>query len=377
MTSERAYWLAWSQISGVGAVTLQRLQHHFPSLEAAWKANQWELQGVTGIGKKNLQPILEQRSRLTPEQILVEHEAKNPQFWTPADTDYPRLLLETPTPPPVLYYRGKINAAEMEGTQPLISIVGTRSPSDYGRKWTKKITTALVKHGYTIVSGLAAGIDAIAHQSCLDAGGRTLAVLGTGLDITYPQENRQLYQQVEQQGAILTEYPIGTKPDRGNFPARNRIVAGLSRAVIVTEAPEKSGALITARYANEFGRDVYVLPGSLDNKNAIGCLGLLNHGANVILSEGHLLEMLGTMPQLDLFEETPPSLPEMAPELKELLSAMAAPVPNGNIAPEPTAFDVIVQAVSQGPNQVAAGLLELELLGLISQVPGMRYQRLQ
>ena len=368
MISERAYWLAWSQISGVGAVTLQRLQQHFPSLEAAWQASQWELQGVSGFGKKTIQQIIEQRSRLTPEQILVEHEAKNPQFWTPADTDYPRLLLETPTPPPVLYYRGQINAAEMQGTQPLISIVGTRSPSEYGRKWTKKITTALVKHGYTIVSGLAAGIDAIAHQSCLEAGGRTLAVLGTGLDITYPQENRQLYQKVEQQGAILTEYPIGTQPDRGNFPARNRIVAGLSRAVIVTEAPEKSGALITAKYANEFGRDVYVLPGSLDNKNAIGCLGLLNHGANVILSEGHLLEMLGTMPQLDLFEETPPPLPEIAPELKELLSA---------ITPEPTAFDVIVEAVPQAANDVSARLLELELLGLIVQVPGLRYQRLR
>jgi len=368
MTSERAYWLAWSQISGVGAVILQRLQQHFPSLEVAWQANQWELQAVAGLGKKTIQQIVEQRSRLTPEQILVEHEANNHQFWTPADTDYPRLLLETPTPPPVLYYRGTINAAERQGTHPLISIVGTRSPSEYGRKWTKKITTALVKHGYTIVSGLAAGIDAIAHQSCLEGGGRTLAVLGTGLDITYPQENRQLYQKVEQQGAILTEYPIGTQPDRGNFPARNRIVAGLSRAVIVTEAPEKSGALITARYANEFGRDVYVLPGSLDNKNAIGCLGLLNHGANVILSEGHLLEMLGTMPQLDLFEETPLPLPEIAPELKELLSA---------IAPEPTAFDVIVEAVPQAANDVSARLLELELLGLIIQVPGLRYQRLR
>lgn len=367
MISERSYWLAWSQISGVGAVTLQRLRDRFSSLQLAWEASPRELQAVAGIGQKNLQQILEQRSRLTPEQLLVEHEQNNPQFLTPADANYPRLLLETPTPPPILYYRGNLNATEMQGSQPLISIVGTRSPSDYGRKWTKKLTTTLVKHGYTIVSGLAAGIDAIAHQSCLEAGGRTLAVLGTGLDITYPQENRQLYQKVEQQGAIFTEYPIGTQPDRGNFPARNRIVAGLSRAVIVTEAPEKSGALITARYANEFGRDVYVLPGSLENKNAIGCLGLLNHGANVILGEGHLLEMLGTMPQLDLFEETPLPLPDLAPQLKEILSAIAA---------ESTAFDVIVQTVPQTANEISAGLLELELLGLISQLPGMRYQRL-
>jgi len=366
MTSERAYWLAWSQISGVGAVTLQRIKQQFPSLEAAWQASKWELQQISGIGNKNIQQILDQRSRISPEKILADHLLDNPDFWTPADTDYPRLLLEIPSPPPVLYYRGKINPQEMQGTQPLISIVGTRSPSEYGKRWTQKITIALVKHGYCIVSGLAAGIDAIAHRACLDAGGRTLAILGTGLDIAYPPSNRQLYQAIAQQGVLLTEYPVAAQPDRGNFPARNRIIAGLSRAVIVTEAPEKSGALITARYANEFGRDVYVLPGSLDNQSAIGCLGLLNRGANVILSEGHLLEMLGTMPQLDRLAEAAP-LPDIDPNLKEILSA---------IAPEPTPFDLIVQNVPQEANAISAGLLQLELLGLISQAPGMRYQRI-
>ena len=367
MESERAYWLAWSQVSGVGAVTVQRLNKHFSSLKKAWEASQQELQQVSGLGKKNIQQIIEDRSRLSPETILSEHLKTNPKFWTPADDQYPCLLLETPSPPPTLYYRGIIDPQEMQGTRPLISIVGTRSPSEYGKKWTQKLTASLVKHGYTIVSGLAAGIDAIAHRSCLEAGGRTIAVLGTGLDITYPQENRKLYQKVEENGAILTEYAKGTPPDRGNFPARNRIVAGLSRAVIVTEAPERSGALITARYANEFGRDVYVLPGSLDNKNAIGCLGLVNRGANIILSEEHLLEMLGTMPQLDLLPEKTAPDPEIAPELKEILSA---------IAPEGTAFDLIVENVPQNPNSIAAGLLQLELLGLISQLPGMRYQRI-
>ncbi|MFP4132775.1 MAG: DNA-processing protein DprA [Halothece sp.] len=367
MTSKRVYWLAWSQISGVGAVRIQALRKHFLSLEKAWSASKQELKEVSGLGKQSVEQIIEQRSRFSPEQILAEHQKNNPNFLTPADPDYPQLLLETTAPPAVLYYQGQLNAQEMQGKHPLISIVGTRSPSDYGKKWTKKITTALVKHGYTIVSGLAAGIDTEAHRSCIEAGGRTLAVLGTGLDITYPSENHQLYQQVTQQGAILTEYPRGTKPDRGNFPARNRIVAGLSRAVIVTEAPQKSGALITAKYANEFGRDVYVLPGSLDNKNAIGCLGLLNSGANVILSESHLLEMLGTMPQLDLFEENKPPSPEIPSELQEIWSA---------IAPEPTPFDLIVQTVNQDANSISAGLLQLELLGLISQAPGMRYQRL-
>lgn len=369
METERQYWLAWSQVSGVGAVTLQRLKTHFSSLETAWNASKNELQQVSGLGKKNVPEIWEARSRISPEETFREHKKKNPHFWTPADPEYPPLLLEIPSPPPVLYYKGKIEPKEMQGTLPLISIVGTRTPTEYGKKWTQKITTALSKHGYTIVSGLAAGLDAIAHRSCLEAGGRTLAILGTGLDITYPQENRKLYQDVEENGAILSEYPVGTKPDRGNFPARNRIVAGLSRAVIVTEAPPKSGALITAKYANEFGRDVYILPGSLDNKNAHGCLGLLNHGANVILGEEHLLEMLGTIPQLDLFQEnTVPPLPDIEPALKEILSAIAI---------EPMPFDLIVQNLSQEPNQVSAGLLQLELLGLISQLPGMRYQRLR
>jgi len=368
MSSEQAYWLAWSQISGVGAVTLQRLQKHFSSLEKAWYASQQELQQVAGLGQKSLQQILEQRSRLSPETLLTDHLKTNPQFWTPADPNYPRLLLEIPTPPPVLYYQGQIDPKEMQGTQPLISIVGTRSPSDYGKRWTQKLTSALVKHGYTIVSGLATGIDAWAHRSCLEAGGRTLAVLGTGLDTVYPPQNRELYQAIQEQGAILTEYPVGTKPDRSNFPARNRIIAGLSRAVIVTEAPDKSGALITARYANEFGREVYSLPGSLDNQNAIGCLRLLNQGANVILSTNHLLEMLGTMPQLDVVNDATPPLPDIDPNLKEILSA---------IAPEPTAFDVIVQTVQQDANSISAGLLQLELLGFISQAPGMRYQRVR
>lgn len=366
---ERKYWLAWSQVSGVGAVMTQRLKKHFLSLEKAWYASEQQLKQVSGLGKKSLQSILEQRSLLSPDQILTEHLKKNPQFWTPVDADYPRLLLEIPSPPPVLYYQGKINPKEMQGTQPLISIVGTRNPTEYGKKWTQKISEGLTKHGYTIVSGLAAGIDAIAHQSCLKAGGRTLAVLGTGLDITYPKENRFLYQEIQANGALLTEYPVGTQPEKGNFPARNRIVAGLSRAVIVTEAPQKSGALITAKYGNEFGRDVYVLPGSLDNKNAIGCLGLVNRGANVILSVEHLLEMLGTIPQLDLFQDTvSPPLPNLEPELKEIYSAIAI---------EPTSFDIIIQTVSQDANQVSAGLLQLELLGLISQAPGMRYQRVQ
>ena len=216
------------------------------------------------------------------------------------------------------------------------------------------------------------GIDTQAHQGCLEAGGRTIAVLGTGLDVVYPLSNTYLYKQIQEQGLILSEYPANTKPARSNFPQRNRIIAGLSRAVLVMEAPNKSGALITARLANEFCRDVYALPGSLDNPNSIGCLGLLNRGAHVILSEGHLLEMLGAIPELDphsALEKPLPALPvpTLEPALAKVLDAIAF---------EPTSFDIIVQQAALEAGSVSSALLQLELMGLVSQAPGMRYRKL-
>ena len=366
---ERAYWLAWSQITGMGPVTLQRLHRHFGSLAEAWQAKPETLRAVEGFGPQTLEIAVVGRSRLHPEELLQQHQEKNPRFWTPADADYPRLLLEIPNPPPVLYYRGQVQPQENQGIVPAIAIVGTRDPSDYGRRWTRKISTTLAQSGFTIVSGLADGIDTEAHRSCLDVGGRTLAVLGTGVDVVYPPRNQNLYEQILPQGLVLSEYPAGTQPDRAHFPQRNRLIAGLSRATLVMEAPTKSGALITAHLANDFGRDVYVLPGSLDNSRSIGCLGLLSKGAQVILSEGHLLEMLGTMPQLYRAQPQLPvqqPLPDLAPELQQVLAAIAS---------EPTSFDLIVQQVNLAAGAVSSALLQLELLGLISQVPGMRYQR--
>jgi DNA processing protein len=167
------------------------------------------------------------------------------------------LLIEIATPPPLLYFRGEVELAENLGETPLVAIVGTRQPSEYGIRWTRQISTALAKNGFTVVSGLAEGIDTETHTAALKAGGRTIAVLGTGVDVIYPAKNQQLYKQILSAGLVLSEYPAKTPPDRTQFPRRNRIIAGLSRAVLVMEAPLKSGALITANYANEFGRDVY------------------------------------------------------------------------------------------------------------------------
>lgn len=370
MLEESAYWLAWSQIPGIGAISIKRLQQHFSNLATAWKANANQLLEVEGLGQQTVKVVLETRSLINPEKLLQQHQQQNPNFWTPADTEYPRLLLEIPNLPPVLYYRGKVESPENLGIKPLVAIVGTRDPSDYGKKWTRKISTALAKNGFTVVSGMAEGIDTEAHQACLEAGGRTIAVLGTGVDMIYPPRNRNLYNHIINQGLVVSEYPSGTQPNRAHFPQRNRIIAGLSRAVIVMEAPTKSGALITANVANEFCRDVYVLPGSLDNHKCHGCLGLLSKGANIILNEGHLLDMLGTIPQLDkveqleLFSQT--SAPYLEPELAQVWQVISS---------EPTAFDIIVQKTGLAAADVSSALLQLELMELISQLPGMRYQR--
>lgn len=370
---ERAYWLAWSQVERVGPVLLRRLQQHFGTLAEAWKASATQLKQVEGFGYQLAGVVVAARSHINPEQLLEQHTAKNPHFWTPADTDYPRLLLEIPSPPPVLYYRGQVQNEENQGIKPMVGIVGTREPTEYGKRWTRKISMALARHGFTVVSGMAAGIDTEAHLGCLEVGGRTLAVLGTGVDLVYPPRNRNLYEQIQQQGLVLSEYPAGTQPNRVHFPQRNRIIAGLSRAVLVMEAPSKSGALITAYQANEFCRDVYVLPGRLDDEQSKGCLGLLSRGAHVILNEGHLLEMLGAIPQIDsvvqlpLFaQEQPTAVPQLEPELAKVLQALPS---------EPTPFDVIVQQTGMDAGAVSSALLQLELMGLVSQLPGMHYRR--
>ncbi len=367
MEQEQAYWLAWSQIKGIGPISLNKIYQHFGSLQVAWQAQKIALGEIDGLGYKAIDAIVQQRSSLDPKVLLANHLQHNRQFWTPADSAYPRLLLETPSPPPLLYYLGTVKSAENRGIEPTIALVGTRNPTEYGKRWTKKITQALVGHGFCIVSGMAAGIDTVAHRSCLEANGRTIAVLGTGVDLVYPYSNRSLYHQLATQGLIVSEYPAGTPPERGHFPARNRIIAGLCRAVIIIEAPQRSGALITGRFANDFGRDVYVLPGSLDSPQSKGCLALLNSGAHAILGIEQLLEMLGTMPCLDRLQTKSKPIPQLKPQLERIYKLIDR---NG------VALDTIVERTGSGRDtgEILAALSELELLDLVTQLPGMRYQ---
>jgi DNA processing protein len=392
MSQERIYYLAWSQVSGVGPIIVDRLQQHFGSLEAAWTADERALLAIDGIGMQSVIKTIETRAKIDPQKLVAEHAIDNPNWWARIDADYPRLLSEIPSAPGILYYRGQAAIAENHGNLPTIGIVGTRAPSDYGIRWARKISTFLAKKGLTIVSGMAQGIDTEAHSACLEAGGRTIAVVGTGVDIVYPPRNQDLAAQIEQHGLIVSEYTAGTPPDRSHFPARNRIIAGLSRVTIVIEAPTKSGALITAYQANDFGRDVYVLPGSIDNPNSLGCLGLLSRGAQPILSLDHLLELLSSIPQLD------PSTSKQLEFLSDVQISQGEVVNSGALSPklaiptpplvppdlqqiwlivtdEPISFDEII-AKSQLPiAAVSSILLQLELLGFVTQLPGMRYQR--
>jgi DNA processing protein len=378
LTSERAYWVAWSQIPGVGPILLKRIHAHFQGLAAAWAAPAADLMQVQGVGLLLAETIGQVRSHCSPADLLAQHETQSPNFWTPADPDYPALLWEITDPPPILYYQGPLRLNSLSSLS--VGIVGTRDPSDYGSRWTRRLSQYLARQGCVIVSGLADGIDTQAHHSCLQAAGHTVAVLGTGVDLVYPRRNQALHTDIAMTGLLVSEYPNGTPPDRSHFPRRNRIIAGLSRAVLVTEAPSRSGALITAYLANDYGREVYALPGSLDNSRSQGCLALIAQGSQLILGEEQLLQALGALapPSESSFPaiahtpitdtpgpETLPAIHLESP-LQEIFQA---------IADEPIALDNLVQDTQIDTGTLLSSLTQLELLGLVEQLPGMRYQR--
>lgn len=371
---ERSYWLAWREVAGIGPVLLHRIRQIFGDLGLAWDADAVALQAVDGIGSQRAQKIVIERRSLNPDFILEQYQQYNPHFWTPTDLGYPALLKEIPDAPIVLHYRGNPELLDTLKTHPGIGIVGTRKPGKYGSIWTERYSKVLSEHDFTILSGLAEGIDAIAHEACLNANGKTIAVLGNGVDQVYPLCNRKLYDRIAEKGLLLSEYPAGTRPDRNHFPARNRIVAGLSRAVLVMEAGMQSGSLITAGQANEYGREVYALAGNLDSDQMQGCIHLISQGAQILPRPETFLEMMEIMPktiapvidsnqletQLTLLQST------LEPSLLILVETI---VKLGNNAP----IDLVIETTGLSTSEVSSGLLQLELLDVVTQGPGMRY----
>lgn len=281
---ERNYWLAFSSFPGVGPIKFKKLLKELKTAKKAWNSNQID----KILGQKLTIELTEFKKRYSVELYSRELKKRKVRFLTLNDKEYPKLLAQIPNPPFVLYIRGKIDF-----DLPSIGIVGTRKITSYGREVTSLFASELSLNGFTVVSGLALGVDAQAAKSTLDVKGKTIAVLGCGVDCVTPLENEALYNSIVQHGgAIVSEYPLGYPPTLGSFPSRNRIIAGLSQGVLVTEGAEDSGSLITADYALKFKRPVFAVPGPITSTLSKGPFKLISKGAKLVTSPNDILKEL-------------------------------------------------------------------------------------
>ena len=355
--NDKKYWIGFNLIKGIGAVRMQGLVAYFGDLETAWRADPADL-AQAGLGAKLVERVLGARKQVDLDQVWTKIEAQGIHILTWADDAYPSRLKEIDQPPPVLYIRGEYLLDDVFA----VAIVGTRKVTPYGRQVTEEIASFLAANGITIISGLARGVDAIAHQTALKAGGRTLAVLGSGVDKIYPPEHRMLAEQMMTRGAIISDYAVGTPPDASNFPPRNRIISGLSLAVVVIEAAETSGALITAEFAAEQGREVFAVPGSILAPQSKGTNKLIQNGALPLLTPNDLMQALDLtrIGEKKMVRKLVPSDETEARVLDVL-------------GPEPVHVDEIRSLANLPIEKVSATLALMELKGLVRQVGGMNY----
>jgi DNA processing protein len=354
-----AYWIAFNRVRGIGPARLRALLDAFGSIEEAWHAPADKLREV-GLDRRSLANMIEARGSLDLAAELGRLRAAGVSALTWEDPGYPARLLTISDAPPVLYVRGQLRPEDDWA----VAMVGTRQATVYGREAARHLAGDLASAGVTIVSGLAVGIDAEAHRAALDAKGRTIAVLGCGIDIIYPWENRKLAEEIAARGVIVSDYAFGTKPEANNFPPRNRIISGLSRAVVVVEAGERSGALITARFAAEQGRDVLAVPGSIFNRSSQGANMLIREGARPVLSANDVLEELDMGAVVEQAEaRTLLPADETEALVLQYLSA------------EPMHVDDVRQASGLPIATVSSTLALMELKGLVRQVGGMNYVR--
>lgn len=278
---ERDYYLAFSLTNGIGPKTFGLLIKYFKTAKKAWKAGTKELK-IAGLGEKTLQKLEKNRSEFSLNDYTEKLKHKNASFIALCDKEYPKLLKSIENPPIVLFVKGDISKINFEKA---LGIVGTRKITNYGREITKLFSFDLALNGFTIVSGLAMGVDALAAQSAIEANGKTIAVLGNGVDLCFPSSNEWLYDKIlEGNGLIVSEFPLGQSPTQGSFPSRNRIIAGLSLGVLVTEGAKDSGSLITADYAFKFNRKVFAVPGPITSSLSVAPLKLIEKGAKLVTS---------------------------------------------------------------------------------------------
>lgn len=287
MNSDLAYWVATSAMPGVGTITFNYLLKYFKTLKKFWEADEGEIDRLQ-VGEKTRKSILSFRKSTDPSVYLQKVYERGIKVVSLTDTGYPGNLRQISDPPSVLYFRGEIKPEDNLA----VAVVGSRNATVYGKDVTQKLVFQLVKQGLTIVSGLARGIDSVAHRTALEAGGRTIAVLGCGVDLVYPPENKNLAQEIVKNGAVVSEFPLGFPPIAPNFPARNRIVSGLSLGVLVTEGAVDSGSLITAGQAAEQGREVFAVPGPINSKMSEGTNKLIKEGVHPTTEVADLLEIL-------------------------------------------------------------------------------------
>jgi DNA processing protein len=358
---ELAYWVAFSRILGIGPIRFKLLLDYFhEDVAAAWKAGSKEL-AQAGLDARTIDGFLKQRATINPHQELEKLERLRISVITLKDKDYPQLLTEIINAPPVLYIAGTF---KKEDDRFALGVVGTRKVSSYGRQVTEQFARELAEGRVTVVSGLAHGIDTIAHTATLDAGGRTIAVLASGLDTIYPADNVGLARRIvtSGQGALITEFPLGVKPDSRNFPARNRIISGLSLGILVTEAPKQSGALITANFALEQGRDVFAVPNSIYSPGSVGVNKLIQDGAHLVTNVQDILMALNLfmVPQQ---VEMQTALPDNSEE-RTLLALLSH---------DPRHIDEIIRESGLPTTTVSSTLMTMELKGMIRQFGGMQY----
>ncbi|HTX90166.1 MAG TPA: DNA-processing protein DprA [Anaerolineales bacterium] len=355
--SEKRYWVGFNLVKGIGAVRLQALRDHFGDLALAWQAPQDALQAA-GLSPKLAERVVQVRAGLDLDRFMEQVAAQKITVLTWEDDAYPPRLKEIDQPPPVLYVRGELTDEDAWS----VALVGTRRISAYGRQVTEQLAGFLAANGISVISGLARGVDAVAHQSALKAGGRTIAVLGSGVDRIYPPEHAQLAARMIEHGALVSDYAPGTPPDASNFPPRNRIISGLAMAVVVVEAGETSGALITAQFAVDQGREVFAVPGNILAPQSKGTNRLIAQGARPLLDARDLLEVLN-LTRVTQQREIRRALP--ADDVEEKLLSV--------LSHEPLHMDEIRNQTGLPIERVSATLVMMELKGLVRQVGGMNY----
>ena len=353
----KAYWIGFNKIRGIGYVRTKKLIDFFGDLESAWTATESSLVEA-GLGLKLVREFLDARKSIRLEAELEQIQAKGIQILTLDDIGYPQKLLTIEQPPPVIYVKGCLE----ESDDFSVAIVGTRNTTAYGRQVAQELAQFLARNGITVISGLARGIDSVAHTAAVNEGGRTIAVLGCGVDVVYPPEHRQLSERIIGQGALISDYYPGTPPDGINFPPRNRIISGLSLAAVIVEAGEKSGALITAEFAASQGREVFAVPGPIYAPHCKGTNRLIRDGAMPLTDFNELLEAL-ELSQVEEYRYAKKILQK--DEIEELLTEV--------IKSEPLHIDEIKNSTGLTMEKVSAALVMMELKGMVRKVGNLTY----